>query len=468
MDHESDQKVEDIVAEEDSAPRDLNVVQYALQAQNDSTNEDEEDIILIPPEDSPRTATNMQSLMNLLKGNVGTGILALPSAFKSGGLWVSFIGIFILGTISVHCMHILVNCAHKICRRTGSVSMDYGDVVQESFKIGPERLRKLSKFSRVLVNIFLCITQFGFCTVYILFVADNMKQVIEHYSSIECKVQVYAVFVMLLLAPYLCIRNLKVLSVFSGVANAFMVLGLGVVLYSCFIDLPPVQSRPAFSSWSTLPLYFGIAVYAFEGIGVVLPIENKMKWPQDLGSCAGVLDLGMTIAVALYAAIGFFGYLRYGDDVKGSITLNLPQDFWLYNAVRVMFAIAIFCTYAVQFYVPIQIIWPMIQRKTRGWCQTHGEYFLRFGCLILTFTLSAVIPHLDLMISLIGALSSSAIALIIPPILELVTSWPDQEFGKFYWRIFKNIFIIVVGIVGFVVGTVVTLIAIVNTFRQEN
>ena len=88
--------------------------------------------------------------------------------------------------------------------------------------------------------------------------------------------------------------------------------------------------------------------------------------------------------------------------------------------------------------------------------------------MLLSVTLAAVIPHLDLMISLIGALSSSAIALIIPPILELVTSWPDQEFGKFYWRIFKNIFIIVVGIVGFVIGTVVTLIAIVDTFRQGN
>jgi len=32
---------------------------------------------------------NTQALMHLMKGNVGTGIMALPSAFKYGGLWVS-------------------------------------------------------------------------------------------------------------------------------------------------------------------------------------------------------------------------------------------------------------------------------------------------------------------------------------------------------------------------------------------
>lgn len=33
----------------------------------------------------------------------------------------------------------------------------------------------------------------------------------------------------------------------------------------------------------------------------------------------------MFTVVALYSIIGFFGYVRYGDAVKGSITMNLPD-----------------------------------------------------------------------------------------------------------------------------------------------
>ena len=29
---------------------------------------------------------------------------------------------------------------------------------------------------------------------------------------------------------------------------------------------------------------------------------------------------------ALYIAMGFYGYLKYGADIKSSITLNLPPD----------------------------------------------------------------------------------------------------------------------------------------------
>jgi hypothetical protein len=38
------------------------------------------------------------------------------------------------------------------------------------------------------------------------------------------------------------------------------------------------------------------------------------------------LILGMTLVAIMYFAIGFFGYLKYGDQAAASITLNLPAD----------------------------------------------------------------------------------------------------------------------------------------------
>lgn len=63
-----------------------------------------------------------------------------------------------------------------------------------------------------------------------------------------------------------------------------------------------------------------------EGIGVVMPIENEMIKPQQFLGCPGVLNTAMSAVVALYAFVGFSGYLNFGDEARGSLTLNLPQD----------------------------------------------------------------------------------------------------------------------------------------------
>lgn len=91
-------------------------------------------------------------------------------------------------------------------------------------------------------------------------------------------------------------------------------------------NLPRTDTVKSFSTWEQLPLYFGTAIFAFEGIGVVLPLENNMKTPQDFGGWTGVLNTGMVVVASLYTAVGFFGYLKYGEDVKGSITLNLDAN----------------------------------------------------------------------------------------------------------------------------------------------
>ena len=63
-----------------------------------------------------------------------------------------------------------------------------------------------------------------------------------------------------------------------------------------------------------------------QGIGVVLPLENQMRTPHEMRGWNGVLNTSMILVSCLYIAVGFFGYLKYGDQVAGSITLNLPVD----------------------------------------------------------------------------------------------------------------------------------------------
>jgi len=90
----------------------------------------------------------------------------------------------------------------------------------------------------------------------------------------------------------------------------------------CFCISVSVSVYLCASDW-TVRGYSNVHV-VIQGIGVVLPVENKMKTPKAFGGWFGVIDLAMTVAMVLYAAMGFYGYLRFGDTVQGSITLNLP------------------------------------------------------------------------------------------------------------------------------------------------
>lgn len=50
-----------------------------------------------------------------------------------------------------------------------------------------------------------------------------------------------------------------------------------------------------------------------------------MKTPESFLGTTGVLNVGMSIVVILYTIFGFFGYLKFGDAIEASITLNLPK-----------------------------------------------------------------------------------------------------------------------------------------------
>lgn len=158
----------------------------------------------------------------------------------------------------------------------------------------------------------------------------------------------------------------------------------------------------------------------------------------------------------------------------------------LAESVRLMMALSIFLSYSLQFYVPMDIMWPAIKsRIPTEKMQLISEYAFR-TCLVLltckfiptrqnglisiariyvksynrlhffTVALAELIPNLGLFISLVGAVSSSTLALIFPPMINILTSW-SNGYGKYRWELWKDIAVMIFGTLGFIAGSYVSM-----------
>lgn len=111
-----------------------------------------------------------------------------------------------------------------------------------------------------------------------------------------------------------------------------------------------------------------------------------MKKPKYFMKSFGVLNIGMGTIVALYTAIGLFGYIRYGSTVGGSITFSLGEPIALAKAVQVLLSLAIFLTHPIQCYVAIDIVWneylaPNMEKNSH---KLLWEYVVRTALVLLT------------------------------------------------------------------------------------
>lgn len=403
--------------------------------------------------DHPNTFNG--ALMHLLKTSLGTGILAVPIAFKSSGLVVGLIGTVIIGALCTHTVTLLVSASLKMCKLIRVPKLSFAETVETVFQNGPKKIRPFSTFARLFVDVALILTYVFSNSVYAVFVATTLKELAQVHIE-EAKTLDFSWYMIALMIPllFLCqIRPLKFLVPFSSIANATMFTAFAISFYYMFgtIDQIDIRDRHLVTGFDGMPKFVSTLVFAMEGIGAIMPLENSMKDNKFLG-CPGVLYIAMSTIITVYASVGFVGYFVYGDGTHPSIISNLPPNDVLSQVARGCIAIAVFLTWLLQFYVPMEIVWRNVKEFfPKNW-HNLAQIAIRGGTCIFAIYVGIIVPNLGAIIQFVGAIFFSTLGLFVPAVIDIVVKWEDG-FGFMGWILIKNILIMSFSIFALIAGS---------------
>ncbi|ORX83469.1 hypothetical protein BCR32DRAFT_291960 [Anaeromyces robustus] len=295
------------------------------------------------------TASEGKTLFLLLKAFVGTGILFLPKAFSNGGLLFSLVLLAFSGWLTYFTMILLIRCSEKF---GGS----YGDIGKQLF----------GKPFKVMIQTSIAITQSGFCCAYIIFILQSIQSIIATASNNTLIIPDWIIIAIqvLIYIPLSWIRKIQNFSFTSLIADIFILIGL---LYIIFSDLLIISTEgPSnnfyFFNQEKFPLFMGTAIYAFEGIGLIIPLQRSMKEPEKFSK---VLKKSMYIISLAMFTVGGLSYYIFGDKVNTIIFMNVFPDSAIGTIVRALYTLAIVFSFPLTCYSGIHIIEPLFIPRTR-------------------------------------------------------------------------------------------------------
>ncbi|CAG8142716.1 unnamed protein product [Penicillium nalgiovense] len=377
-----------------------------------------EDAALLPPETPGRkkrkhkqrspagTTTATGAVLLLLKSFVGTGILFLPRAFLNGGMLFSSMVLLGVSILSYYAFILLVNTRLKIDGSFG----DIGGILYG------KHMRRIILGSIVL-------SQLGFVSAYIVFVSQNLQAFVLAVSKCVTLIDIkYMVLLQLVIfLPLSLIRDISKLGFTALIADVFILLGLLYIYYydiSTLVDQGGISDVISFNP-ATWSMFIGTAIFTYEGIGLIIPIQESMKQPKRF---PGVLAGVMVVITFIFLSAGALSYAAYGSATKTVILLNLPQDDKFVNVVQFLYSLAILLSTPLQLFPAIRIMENELFTRSGKynpyikWKKNGFRFFLVMVCALVAWCGA---NDLDKFVSLVGSFACVPLIYVYPPLLHL-------------------------------------------------
>jgi proton-coupled amino acid transporter len=371
----------------------------------------------------PGTASNAQVAVNIIISFVGAGLLGVPDAFRASGWALGSIALCTISALNVYAMLLLVQVQQKLTKEGNTDISSYGRVGRCI----------LGSRGETFVNLCLVVSQAGFATAYIIFIAANLDSIAHIPRATVCFGCIPG------LALLVQAREMKTLSPFSLVADLANLAGLSAVLLQDFESYEPHNDTIHPVKWEGLLYVVAITIYSMEGVGLILSLESSC---QDRSTFGFLLKSVLTCITLFMAFFGTAGYMAFGNQTTAPITLNLIGGGWA-TFVKCALCLALYLTYPVMMFP----IWTI----SEDWLPDGKVAQALFRCIlvILTAIVAFSVPDFGKFLSLVGSSICTILGFILPCYFHLAVMRKELK----YWQIGIDGFLIFGGLAFGLLGT---------------
>ncbi|KAK7252623.1 hypothetical protein RIF29_36705 [Crotalaria pallida] len=239
------------------------------------------------------------------------------------------------------------------------------------------------------------------------------------------------------------LTHLAPLSIFADGVD--IAAKIAVMVEDVFVFLEKKPALEAFGGFSVFFYGIGVAVYAFEGIGMILPLESETKDKEKFGT---ILGIGMGAISILFGAFGALGYFAFGDETKDIITTNLGPGV-ISALVQLGLCINLFFTFPL-------MMNPVYEVFERRLCGSRYCLWLRWLVVLLVSLVALLVPNFADFLSLVGSSVCVILGFVLPAMFHCIVF--KEELG---WRcIVPDGAVVLFGIVIAISGTWSSLVEI--------
>ncbi|KAK4447992.1 transmembrane amino acid transporter protein-domain-containing protein [Podospora aff. communis PSN243] len=386
----------------------------AVSEEEEEDNEPNERTALLTRRASARAARAARSanagtaktFFTLLKAFVGTGIMFLPNAFNNGGILFSSVAMVVVSAVTMVAFHILLECKTQY-------GGGYGEL---GYKIAGERMRNLILWS-------IALSQLGFVCAGIVFVAENLLTFLNAVTRGSSPLSIGGLIAMqiVILVPLSWIRNISKLGPAALLADICILIGVSYIYQFDFSTLASqgIHKTVVLFNPEKYTLMIGAAIFTFEGIGLILPIQSSMAKPERFEWLLGVV---MFIITILFTSVGALCYATFGAFTQVEVINNFPQDSKLVNAVQFLYSVAVLVGTPVQLFPALRIFEGKLFGHRSGKRDLRTKWVKNvFRVGILAFCGAVAIlgtGNLDKFVALIGSVACVPLVYVYPAYLH--------------------------------------------------